>query len=72
MWTRRSLHLNYNVGSLEPPLEAATFGGGIMPIRRSVCEISSALVNEAANANVADLRFATADMNQIHCTISLC
>ena len=43
-WIRRFLHLNYVVGSYEPPLKAATFGGGIKSIRRTVCEISTALV----------------------------
>ena len=28
--------------------------------------------DEAANADAADLGFATADINQIYCTISLC
>jgi len=36
--------MNYAVGSSKPPLEAETFGGGMKSIRRSVCEISSALV----------------------------
>ena len=43
-WTKRSPHLNCIVGSSEPPLEATTIGGGIKPIRWSVCEISFALV----------------------------
>ena len=43
-WTRRSPHLNCVVGSSEPPLKAATFGGGIKSIRRTVCKISTALV----------------------------
>ena len=30
------------------------------------------ILDEVANADATDLGFATADMNQIYCTISLC
>ena len=43
-WPRRSHLWNYVVGSSEPPLKAATFGGGMKSIRRTVCKISTALV----------------------------
>ena len=69
MWPIKPPLLICALGSSEPPLEAETFGGGIMLIRRSVCEISSVI---ATNVDAADLGFAIVDINQIYCTISLC
>lgn len=43
-WPRRSPLWNYVVGSYGPPLEAATFGGGMKSIWRTLCKISTALV----------------------------